>query len=130
MGTILGVSWTRRYLRRMYTDKAVIKRYTEIVAEDGTTEVAVDPVVVAEYPCRISFSQQDTPDNSQADISPKVLGVKLFFDIDADIRKGDVVEASKLDETGKVMQVITGNAALPSQYVNHIEVNLLDTGAA
>lgn len=130
MGTVLGVSWTRRYLRRMYTDKAVIKRYTERVADDGTTEVTVDPVVIAEYPCRISFSQQDTLDNSQADISPKVLGVKLFFDIDADVRKGDVIEASKMDESGKVMQVITGNAALPSQYVNHIEVNLLDIGAA
>lgn len=130
MGTVLGVSWTRRYLRRMYTDKAVIKRYTEIVAEDGTTEVAVDPVVIAEYPCRISFSQQDTPDNSQADISPKVLGVKLFFDIDADIRKGDVITVNKMAEDGTILQTIKGNAALPSMYVNHIEVNLLDIGAA
>lgn len=130
MGTVLGVSWTRKYLRRMYTDVAVIKRYQESVAEDGTTEMTVEPVVLAEYPCRISFSQQDQQDNSQADISPKLLGVKLFFDIGVDIKKGDVITAKKMAEDGSVMQVIEGNAALPSTYVNHTEVNLLEIGAA
>lgn len=130
MGTVLGVSWTRKYLRRMYTDKAAVQRYVETVADDGTTEVTVDPVDIATYPCRVSFSQQDTQDNTQEDISPKVLGVKLFFDIDADIRKGDVITVNKMAEDGTILQIIKGNAALPSMYVNHIEVNLLDIGAA
>lgn len=125
----LRVSWTRKILQKMYVDKATVKRRAEVEAEDGTTEVQVNSVV-GEYACRVSFSNQDVRDATQDDISPKLLGVKLFFDVGVDIRKGDVIKAVKMGENGEVLQEIEGVAALPSVYVNHVEVNLTETGAA
>lgn len=129
MGPGLNLSWTRKYLNRMYVDKAYVKRYGAVEAEDGTVDMQVAEEV-GEYACRVSFSQQDQSNNSQEDISPKIIGVKLFFDIGVDIHKGDVIKAVKMAENGEVLQVIEGNAAEPSRYVNHIEVNLEETGAA
>lgn len=125
----LRVSWTRKILQKMYVDKATVKRRAEVEAEDGTTEVQVNSVV-GEYACRVSFSNQDVRDATQEDISPKLLGVKLFFDVGVDIRKGDVIKAVKMGENGEVLQEIEGVAAFPSVYVNHVEVNLTETGAA
>lgn len=125
----LRVSWTRKILQKMYVDKATVTRRAEVEAEDGTTEVQVNSVV-GEYACRVSFSNQDVRDATQEDISPKLLGVKLFFDVGVDIRKGDVIKAVKMGENGEVLQEIEGVAALPSVYVNHVEVNLTETGAA
>ena len=125
----LRVSWTRKILQKMYVDKATVTRRAEVEAEDGTTEVQVNSVV-GEYACRVSFSNQDVRDATQEDISPKLLGVKLFFDVGVDIRKGDVIKAVKMGENGEVLQEIAGVAALPSVYVNHVEVNLTETGAA
>lgn len=125
----LRVSWTRKILQKMYVDKATVTRRVEVEAEDGTTEVQVNSVV-GEYACRVSFSNQDVRDATQEDISPKLLGVKLFFDVGVDIRKGDVIKAVKMGENGEVLQEIEGVAALPSVYVNHVEVNLTETGAA
>lgn len=130
MGTVLKLGWTRKYLRRMYVDVAVVRRYVEQTAEDGTVEMVVDTENSVEYPCRVSFSQQDTPDNTQEDISPKLIGVKLFFDVGVGVRKGDVILARKMGENGEVLQEIEGRAAEPSVYVNHVEVNLTENGAA
>lgn len=130
MGTVLKLGWTRKYLRRMYVDVAVVRRYVEQTAEDGTVEMVVDTENAVEYPCRVSFSQQDTPDNTQEDISPKLIGVKLFFDVGVGVRKGDVILARKMGENGEVLQEIEGRAAEPSVYVNHVEVNLTENGAA
>lgn len=126
----LRLSWTRKHLKKLYTDVATVRRYGEEIAEDGTTQVKEMAEPVGEYPCRISFSQQDQEDRSQADISPELTGVKLFFDIDVDIRKGDVITAAKMGENGEVMQKIEGRASLPARYVNHVEVTLYEVGAA
>ena len=126
----LRLSWTRKYLKKLYTDVATVRRYGEEVAEDGTTQVKEMAEPVGEYPCRISFGQQDQEDRSQADISPELVGVKLFFDIDVDIRKGDIITAAKMGENGEVMQKIEGRASLPARYVNHVEVTLYEVGAA
>ena len=130
MGTVLKLGWTRKYLRRMYVDVAVVRRYVEQTAEDGTVEMVVDTENSVEYPCRVSFSQQDTLDNTQEDISPKLIGVKLFFDVGVGVCKGDVILARKMGENGEVLQEIEGRAAEPSVYVNHVEVNLTENGAA
>ena len=129
MVSVLKLGWTRKFMRSMYVDKAIVRRYEEQTAEDGTVEMVLGPVV-AEYPCRVSFSQQDTPDNTQEDISPKLIGVKLFFDVGVGVCKGDVILARKMGENGEVLQEIEGRAAEPSVYVNHIEVNLTENGAA
>lgn len=126
----LRLSWTRKHLRKLYTDVATVQRYGEEIAEDGTTQVKEIAEPVGEYPCRVSFSQQDQEDRSQEDVSPILMGVKLFFDIDVDIRKGDVIKAAKMGENGEVMQTITGRASLPARYVNHVEVTLYETGEA
>lgn len=126
----LRLNWTRKHLQKLYTDVATVQRYGEEVAEDGTTQVTVEAQPVGEYPCRISFSQQDQEDRSQEDVSPILMGVKLFFDIDVDIRKGDVIKAAKMGENGEVMQTIQGRASLPARYVNHVEVTLYETGEA
>lgn len=126
----LRLSWTRKHLQKLYTDVATVQRYGEEIAEDGTTQVKVNAEPVGEYPCRISFSQQDQEDRSQEDVSPILMGVKLFFDIDVDIRKGDVIKAEKMGENGEVMQTIQGRVSLPARYVNHVEVTLYETGEA
>lgn len=127
MGSLLKVSWTRKYLQKMYVDKAIISRYTEEIDSDGAVKAVVDGVV-AEYKCRVSFVNNDSRDASQEDVSPINFAVKLFFDVGVDIHKGDKIKALKIGENGEVLQVIEGIAALPAVYVNHVEVNLTQMG--
>lgn len=127
MGSLLKVGWTRKYLQKMYVDKAIISRYTEEIDSDGAVKAVVNEVV-AEYKCRVSFVNNDSRDASQEDVSPINFAVKLFFDVGVDIHKGDKIKALKIGENGEVLQVIEGIAALPAVYVNHVEVNLTQTG--
>lgn len=127
MGSLLKVGWTRKHLQKMYVDTAIISRYTEEIDSDGAVKAVVDGVV-AEYKCRVSFVNNDSRDASQEDVSPINFAVKLFFDVGVDIHKGDKIKALKIGENGEVLQVIEGIAALPAVYVNHVEVNLTQTG--
>lgn len=129
MGTLLRVGWTRKHLQKMYVDKAIISRYKEVLDDDGSVKAVVDEPV-AEYKCRVSFVNNDSRDATQEDVSPVNFAVKLFFDLGVDIHKGDKVKALKMGESGEVIQVLEGIAALPAVYVNHVEVNLTQTGEA
>ena len=129
MGALLRVGWTRKHLQKMYVDKAIISRYTEELDSDGAVKAVVDSPV-AEYKCRVSFVNNDSRDATQEDVSPVNFAVKLFFDVGVDIHKGDKIKALKIGENGQVIQVIEGIAALPAVYVNHVEVNLTQTGNA
>ena len=129
MGTVLRVGWTRKHLQKMYVDKAQIYRYEEVVDNDGAIKEVVGHKI-AEYKCRVSFVNNDSRDGTQEDVSPVNFAVKLFFDVGVDIHKGDKIKALKIGENGAVLQVIEGIAALPAVYVNHVEVNLTQTGEA
>ncbi len=129
MAAVLKVGWTRKYLQKMYVDKAIISRFKEVLDDDGSVKAVVDEPI-AEYKCRVSFVNNDSRDSSQEDVSPVNFAVKLFFDLGVDIHKGDKIKAFKMGENGAVIQVIQGIAALPAVYVNHVEVNLTQTGEA
>lgn len=129
MVALLKVGWTRKYFQKMYVDRATVSRFKEEVDEDGAVKAVVDEVV-GEYKCRVSFVNLDSRDATQEDVSPINFAVKLFFDVGVDIHKGDKIKALKIGENGEVLQVLEGIAALPAVYVNHVEVNLTQTGNA
>lgn len=129
MGALLRVGWTRKHLQKMYVDTATIFRYKEVLDDDGAVKEVIEEQV-GQYKCRVSFVNLDSRDATQADVSPINFAVKLFFDVGVDIHKGDKVKAVKNGENGEVLQSIEGIAALPAVYVNHVEVNLTQTGNA
>lgn len=118
-------------LSTLYTDKLSVFRYIEKENEDGTvsSELSLQPVL-ADKPCRISFTSTDNPETTKEDSNPVYLQIKVFCEAGLDIKKGDTVEAHRLDDNGNILKSYKGTANLPLQYVTHKEFLLVETGDA
>lgn len=106
----------------MLSDTMDITRYINEENADGSTETKLpDTPQYTDVPCRISFSSEENPGDTDIDNTPLKLTPKIFCKIDADLQAGDYIVVRRLDDDGKVMATYSGKVGLPAVYVSHKE---------
>lgn len=106
----------------MFTDKMDINRYQDIKNSDETTDtVMLDSPVYTDVSCRISFSFDESPKDSEIDDVPVKNVPKIFCKLDTDIRTGDFITVRRFDDKGKLIATYEGKVGLPSVFATHKE---------
>lgn len=107
----------------MFSDRVDITRYIDKENEDGSTETALpDTPIYTDVPCRISFSSDENPGDTDIDNTPIKLTPKIFCKLDADLQAGDYVTVRRLDDDGNVIATYSGKVGMPAVHVSHKEV--------
>ena len=120
-----------KLLTPTYTDRLSINRHTEITNPDGTTGVGVPSTpLYSNVQCRISFQSSDNPESGKDDSNPIYMQMKIFCKPDEDIKKGDILVAERIGDSGEVIETYKGVANLPFKYVTHQEVLITEVGDA
>lgn len=106
----------------MFSDKMDITRYVDIEMEDGSTQTALpDTPLHTDVSCRISFSSEENPGDTDIDNTPLKLTPKIFCGLGADLRAGDYVTVRRLDDNNEVIATYSGKVGLPAIYSSHKE---------
>lgn len=119
-----------KVLNILYTDKMSVARYVEKRNRDGTIGIKKDETFLSDIPCRISFTSSDNPETNREDINPLYLSIKIFCNVEIDIKKGDYIKAERVDNKGETIEVYEGNANEPYKFVTHQEILLVKRGTA
>lgn len=106
----------------MFNDKMSIRRYEKSENNDGTTstELSENPIYT-DIPCRISFSSDESPKDSEVDEVPIRNVPKIFCKLDVDIQAGDIVTVNRYDDDGHIIATYEGKVGLPSVFITHKE---------
>jgi hypothetical protein len=106
----------------MFNDKMSIRRYEKSENNDGTTstELSENPTYT-DIPCRISFSSDESPKDSEVDEVPVRNVPKIFCKLDVDIQAGDIVTVNRYDDDGNIIATYEGKVGLPSVFITHKE---------
>lgn len=122
---MVNVSWVGNIVKVMYSDKITIYRYDEEVDDNGVTiQTIKDDPTLSDINCLISFTKQDTSKTTLVSDIPVEMAVQLFTTLDAGIRAGDHIVASKMN--GDVLvKTYTGIAGEPYTYPSHLQTALI-----
>lgn len=116
LGAFAGIITT------MFSDKMDITRYIDKENEDGSTETALsDAPIYTDVPCRISFSSDENPGDTDIDNTPVKLSPKIFCKVDADLRTGDHITVRRLNDNNEVIATYSGKVGMPAVFVSHKE---------
>lgn len=115
----------------MFSDAMDITRYINKENADSTTETILpDTPIYTDVSCRISFSSEENPGDTDIDNTPLKLTPKIFCKIDEDLQAGDYVVVRRLDDDGKVIATYSGKVGLPAVYISHKEALFYINGSA
>lgn len=110
----------RYIVQRFLTDAMDIYRHESVTNDDGTEDTVLpDTPKHFAVPCLISFPSMESAQDSEIDEVRVRYQVKIFCDIETDIREGDYVVAIRT--VNGVQHKYEGIAGLPNVYPNHIE---------
>lgn len=127
----MKLSSLKKIYAKMYMDRVDITRHGKKLNEDGTTSIEPESIpILANAPCRISFTKADVPDSGSDDRNPYEEQAKIFCSPDIEVRKGDMISGKKIDESGSVLDIYMGRASKPLKYVTHQEFTLIQGGDA
>ena len=91
--------FVRPYVESTMTDYMNIYRHEVTVNEYGATEVGFpDKPLYERVPCRLSWSEMESPRDYTEDYTPVELPIKVFCKYNQDIRAGDYVIIMRLTE--------------------------------
>lgn len=106
----------------MFNDKMSIRRYEKSENNDGTTSTKLsENPIYTDIPCRISFSSDESPKDSEVDEVPIRNVPKIFCKLDVDIQAGDIVTVNRYDDDGYIIATYEGKVGLPSVFITHKE---------
>lgn len=106
----------------MFDDKMDINRYQDTLNDDGTTDTKMSETPIHKnISCRVSFSTDESPRDSQVDDVPIKNVPKIFCGLNVDIRAGDFVTVRRFGDDGSVIATYSGKVGLPSVFATHKE---------
>ncbi len=109
----------------MYRDTFTLSRMGEPKKDKyGATISAEREVIYEDKPCKFSFTNIDQPTDGNDVYVPVLKEVKVFTDLDYDIKSGDLIRGERLDDKTGVTQVIEGICGEPNRYDYHQEITL------
>lgn len=116
------LQYVRKFAEGTFVDRMDIYRHTSSVSETGVTEIDFpEKPLYADVPCRLSWSELESPRNVNEDYTPVELPIKIICKYDQDIVAGDYVIVTRY--TGKdVIGTYKGICADSAIYESHKEL--------
>ena len=106
----------------MFSDKMDITRYIDTENGDGTTETKLsDTPIHTDVPCKISFSSDENPADTDIDNTPVKLSPKIFCKVDADLQTGDYITVRRFNDNNEVIATYSGKVGMPAVFITHKE---------
>ena len=105
-------------------DRMDIGRKGTITDEDGW-EVEISPTepIYKDVPCLIEGKSEasDMPDTTNQPTNPIITTFRIYCDKNADIKNGDYITMKTCDVDGTILEIQTGIAAEPMQFLSGTE---------
>ena len=116
------LQYVRPFATMMFTDTMNIYRHVSTVSDYGATVVDVpDTPTYENVPCRLSWSELESPRSPHQDYTEIEVPIKIFCAYDQDIKAGDYVEVTRYSGD-EVIGVYKGICADFSAYESHKEL--------
>ncbi len=116
------LQYARSFVDSMFTDTMDIYRHTTSTNDYGATEVDIpDEPTYSDVPCRLSWSEEESPRNYTDDYTPVELPIKIFCEYDQDILAGDYVVVTRYSGT-TVIDTYKGICGDCATYESHKEL--------
>ena len=77
-------------------------------------------------PCLVHETTEDYSKDGNLDVARQEVVVTVYCSNLLDIKRGDFLELSVLNDMQEVTKLIKGYAGQPTQYPDHLEINLYD----
>ena len=110
----------------MYKDRLSSRRKIKEKQEDGSTGSLFLDSFLNDEPCLVHQTSGDYSQNIRKDVARKEMTVRIFCSNELDIIKGDELILSIMSEDNKVAKKVTGFAAEPTYFNDHLEIDLYD----
>ena len=109
----------------MYGDKCKIERLGASEDEYGATDPNSRSIIYDEIKCKFSFTAVDNPSDSNEVYVPVLKEVRVFLDLDYDIKSGDLISGDRTDPESGVSQHIEGICGEPNRFDYHQEIHII-----
>ena len=109
----------------MYGDKCTIERLGASEDEYGATDPSVRSTVYSEIKCKFSFTAVDNPSDSNEVYVPVLKEVRVFLDLDYNIKAGDFIKGYRKDSSSGIEQLIEGICGEPNRFDYHQEIPII-----
>ena len=119
-------------IETMFLDRMTINRYVEEEQEDGSTNTVLSNTpLYTDVPCRVSFlTSGEKPNDNEVDDTPINLMPKLFCKLSTDIKEGDFIVVTRVDDSGNVIATYSGKVGRPFVFITHKEALFSIEGSA
>lgn len=116
------LKFVRPYVNSAMVDRMDIYRHVTSESEYGATEVDFpDKPTYEDVPCRLSWSEQESPRNYTEDYTPVELPIKVICKYDQDILAGDYVVVRRYSEND-LIDTYKGICGDSATYESHKEL--------
>lgn len=109
----------------MYRDTCTISKLAKVKDKYGATNPNGREVIYKDIPCKFSFTVVDNPGDGNDVYVPVLKEVRIFVDLDYDIKAGDIIEGYRKDDVSNVEQLIKGICGEPNRYDYHQEIPII-----
>lgn len=109
----------------MYGDTCTISRLTNIKDKYGATNPNGREVQCLDIPCKFSFTSIDNPGDGNDVYVPVLKEVRVFLDLDYDIKAGDFIKGYRKDIASGINQSIKGICGEPNRFDYHQEIPII-----
>ena len=106
----------------MYGDTCTISRLKQGTDEYGASKPAGREEVHKDIKCKFSFSDKDSPSDSNGSYMPVLKQIVVFTDLDYDIIAGDYISGYRVDNETGIKQLVRGICGKPNRYDTHQEI--------
>ena len=110
----------------MYKDKLTASRKETQRNSDGSMGSKVLDSFLHDEPCLVHETTKDSSRNGNLDVTHQELTVTVHCSSKLEIRQGDALKLSVMDDFGNIRKTIKGFAGQPSFYPDHMEIDLYD----
>ena len=109
----------------MYGDTCTISKLGSVKDKYGATNPNGRETIYEDIPCKFSFNQVDAPGDGNDVYVPILKEVKVFMNLDYDIKAGDFISGYRKDGPSGIEQLIEGICGEPNRFDYHQEIPII-----
>ena len=109
----------------MYDDTCTITRLKQTKDQYGATKPNGREEVYKDIPCKFSFTNVDNPGDGNDVYVPVLKEVRVFLDLDYNIKAGDFIKGYRKDSSSGIEQLIEGICGEPNRFDYHQEIPII-----
>lgn len=108
----------------MYSDTCTISRIKQTTDQYGANGAESREEVYKDIKCKFSFTEKDSPSDSNGSYMPVLKQVVVFMDLDHNILPGDFISGYRIDNTSGIKQLVEGICGEPNRFDTHQEISI------